>query len=276
VDLIDLHHLGNAHAIGSYRLRDVVIDCGPTSCLPRLLEGLGDAEPRALLLTHIHLDHAGAAGDLVAHWPELPVYVHSIGAPHLADPSRLVRSATRIYGDDMDRLWGPISPVPEENIRVLEGGETVHGLEVAYTPGHASHHVAFFDTDSGVAFAGDAAGVRIPPSDVIMPHAPPPDIDVEAWTDSLDRIKRWRPASLALPHYGTVEDPEAHLDVTRARIIEKAGLAKTMDSDAFVSGLEEELAQLDSEQLRTLYRQDSPPTHMYNGFRRYWEKRDGP
>src|SRR5437764_15189716 len=130
MELIDLRHLGRNCAIGSWLVRDVVIDCGPTSCLPTLLRGLGGDSPRALLLTHIHLDHAGAAGDLVREFPELLVYVHEVGASHLEDPSRLLRSATRLYGDEMDRLWGAVNPVPEANIRVLKGGESVEGFEV--------------------------------------------------------------------------------------------------------------------------------------------------
>ena len=234
MQLIDLHHLGHPKAIAVYRVRNVLVDCGPSSCLPRLLEAVDDDPPSALLLTHIHLDHAGAAGELVKRWPELTVYVHSVGAPHLEDPSRLVRSATRIYGDEMDRLWGPVTPVPKENIRVLEGGETVEGFAIAYTPGHASHHISFLDQDDGVAFVGDAAGVRIPPSGLIMPHAPPPDIDLEAWNRSLDLIEQWRPTSLALPHFGTLDDVNEHSDGMRTRLSQKAELARIADRGSFV------------------------------------------
>jgi glyoxylase-like metal-dependent hydrolase (beta-lactamase superfamily II) len=272
--LIDLHHLGHPKMIAVYRVRDVLIDCGPSSTLPRLLEALEDDPPEALLLTHVHLDHAGAAGELVNRWPELTVYVHSIGAPHLEDPSRLIRSATRIYAADMDRLWGHITAVPKDNIRVLDGGESVKGFAVAYTPGHASHHVSFLDQLDGVAFVGDAAGVRIPPSDLIMPHAPPPDIDLEAWNESLNLIEQWQPGSLALPHFGTVEDTKEHLDLMRTRLSGIAELARTMDADAFVHALQEELAALESEPLRTVYAQDSPPEHMFAGLRRYWDKRE--
>jgi glyoxylase-like metal-dependent hydrolase (beta-lactamase superfamily II) len=272
MELIDLHHLGKTHAIGSWWLRDVLIDCGPASCLPRLLEQLRDRTPRALMLTHIHLDHAGAAGEMVRRWPDLTVYVHSVGARHMIDPSRLVRSAERIYGDQMDSLWGPITPVPEKNLRVLDGGEKVYGLDVAYTPGHASHHVAFFDEESGCAFVGDAGGVRIVPSRLIMPHAPPPDIDLEAWSTSLEVIAGWRPASLALPHYGLVEDVEAHLEETRRRLVEKANLARGSTQEEFVARAHQELEAEPSDR-QDLYLIDSPPDHMYFGLRRYWDKR---
>src|ERR1700730_14339443 len=153
-------HLGRPRVIGCWQVGDVLIDPGPSSCLPNLLHALDGERPRALLLTHIHLDHAGATGSLVERWPELDVYVHELGAPHLADPSRLLKSAKRLYGDDMDRLWGEVLPVPKRNLRELRGGELLDGdFEVAYTPGHASHHVSFLR--SGTAYVGDVAGVRI-------------------------------------------------------------------------------------------------------------------
>ena len=272
MELIDLNYLGHSRAIGSWWIRDVLIDCGPTASMPHLVEQLADRRPRALMLTHIHLDHAGAAGELVRRWPELVVYVHAVGAPHLADPSRLLRSAERLYGDQMDRLWGAVTPVPEANIRVVEGGEKVEGLEVAYTPGHASHHVSFFDPDSGCAFVGDAAGVRIPPAELIMPHAPPPDVDLAAWTTSLDAIGRWGPASLALPHYGPVEDVDRHLDSMRSRLSEKAELARVSDQETFVEATCAELAEMEPAD-RDVYLIDAPPDHMYQGLRRYWDKR---
>src|SRR5437588_2892992 len=161
VRLIDVKHLGRERVIGCFELDGVLVDPGPTSCIDALLEGLGPRRPRALLLTHIHLDHAGASGSLVERWPELEVYVHERGALHLTDPSRLLESARRLYGEEMDRLWGEMLPVPEGNLRVLSGGERVldDAFEVAYTPGHAYHHVSYLN--EGTAYAGDTAGVRI-------------------------------------------------------------------------------------------------------------------
>ena len=185
--------------IGAWDLGGAVVDPGPERRIETLLEGLGE-EPRALLLTHIHLDHAGAAGALVERFPGLEVYVHARGAPHLADPSRLLASAERIYGDEMAELWGRVLPVPERNLRVVEGGETIavagRELDVAYTPGHASHHVVYFDRSDGTAFVGDVAGVRIPPSDFVRAPTPPPDIDVDAW-HRVDRPGRGAAAGAA-------------------------------------------------------------------------------
>ena len=131
-----------------------------------LIDRLGAVTPRALLLTHIHLDHAGATGVLCRRYPDLRVYVHELGAPHLVDPSKLLKSAGRLYGDDMWELWGEVAPVPEERITSLKGGETVEGFRVAYTPGHASHHVSYLHEETHDAYVGDVAGVRIPPYDL--------------------------------------------------------------------------------------------------------------
>ena len=166
---IDVMHLGRDRVICAHELDGLIVDPGPTSCLDTLLEALGEQEPRALgeqepralLLTHIHLDHAGAAGTLVRRWPDLEVWVHERGAPHMADPSKLLASAARLYGDEMDVLWGETLPVPRERLRVLGDSGEIGGLRYAYTPGHASHHVSFLHEGSGTAFTGDVAGVRI-------------------------------------------------------------------------------------------------------------------
>src|SRR5690349_16402976 len=146
--LIDVEHLGREHVIGCWEVDGALVDPGPESSLRTVLRKLGDERPRALLLTHIHLDHAAATGALVERWPDLEVYVHERGAPHLVDPSRLLASAGQLYGDRLEYLWGRILPVPEQNVHVLSGGETVLGMEVAYTPGHASHHVCYLHRDS--------------------------------------------------------------------------------------------------------------------------------
>jgi glyoxylase-like metal-dependent hydrolase (beta-lactamase superfamily II) len=172
----------------------------------------------------------------------------------------------------MERIWGPILPVPESNLRILDGGETVEGFEVAYTPGHASHHVAFLERSSGCAFVGDATGVRILPEDLIMPHAPPPDIDLDAWSETLDVLENWRADALALPHYGLVEDASGHLESMRARLREKAELARTVDEATFVISAQDEISAVD-ESVRESYIQTSPSAHMYRGLRRYWDKR---
>jgi len=193
---IDTEHLGNERVTCCWQVGDVLVDPGPESTLATLMDEIEDRAPRALLLTHIHLDHAGGTGALVRAFPDLPVYVHELGAPHLIDPSKLLPSAARLYGEEnMDRMWGEIVPVPERNIRLLRGGETVEGFRVAYAPGHASHHVVYLHEDSGWVFTGDVAGVRIHREWPVVPPTPPPDIDVEAWLQSIDAIEAWDPAA---------------------------------------------------------------------------------
>jgi glyoxylase-like metal-dependent hydrolase (beta-lactamase superfamily II) len=197
-----------------------VFDCGPASRVSSLEQGLADnglslQDVRHLLLSHIHLDHAGAAGVLVRKHPGLQVHVSEVGAPHLVDPSRLERSARRLYGDAFDELWGELAPVPEENVRIVQ--DEAIGLEVFPTTGHAWHHVSYLDPD-GTLYAGDAAGVRIHPDDYVSPPTPPPEFDLESWDRTLDEIERREPARLALIHFGVVDDPQPHLDELRARL----------------------------------------------------------
>ena len=212
-----------------------IVDPGPTSSLPVLerelaLAGASVADITALLITHIHLDHAGAAGTLLARNPRIKVYVHEKGAPHMVDPSKLLASATRLYGDAMDRLWGEVRPVPASALVALAGGERVPAgdrqWEVAYTPGHASHHVSYFSPDTGIAFVGDTAGVQTVPGGYVLPPTPPPDIDVPAWLRSLDRIEQWRPSSLFLTHFGPTEHVGAHLAELREHLHDTERLAR--------------------------------------------------
>jgi glyoxylase-like metal-dependent hydrolase (beta-lactamase superfamily II) len=230
IDPIDVRFQDIERVICCWRVGDVLVDPGPESAVQNLLAALGDVRPRALLLTHIHLDHAGAAGALVRRWPDLDVYVHERGAPHVIDPSKLLTSAGRLYGEEnMQALWGDVLPVPAQRVHALQGGETLPlagDFRVAYTPGHASHHVAYLHEDSGRAFVGDMAGVRIPPAHVTIAPTPPPDIDVEAWDRSLDLIAAWKPASLALTHFGGVDEVEEQLEAVRASLHEFAQLTK--------------------------------------------------
>lgn len=271
--LIDVRHLGRERVIGCWELDGVLIDPGPTSSIETLIEAVEGQEPRALLLTHIHLDHAGASGTLVRRWPELPVYVHERGARHLADPSKLLASAERLYGDDMQRLWGEVAPVPEANLKPLRGGEEVLGFRVAYTPGHASHHVSFLHPPTGRAFVGDTAAVRIPPSDFILPPTPPPDIDLELWEDSIDRILDWEPTSLGLTHFDAVDDPEAHLERVRGRLREQGQLARELSSEEFERWIEERAAERADPQTAQALLQAVPPEQQWAGLDRYWSGR---
>jgi glyoxylase-like metal-dependent hydrolase (beta-lactamase superfamily II) len=275
VRVIDLMHLGNARVIGCWEVGDVLVDPGPSSCLDTLLTALGDDQPRALLLTHIHLDHAGVTGTLVKRWPDLPVYVHERGAPHLVDPSRLYSSAQRLYGDDMERLWGEMLPVPEANLHVLQGGERLLDgrFEVAYTPGHASHHVSYLH--DGTAFVGDAAGVRITPDSITIPPTPPPDIDVELWHQSIASVRAWRPDRLAITHFDAYENVAEQLDELGARLDDWSRLAKRGDRGAFIAAVQAEIMRHGSPEQAAGYQQAAPVEQLYAGYERYWSKRAG-
>ncbi|HEY0392144.1 MAG TPA: MBL fold metallo-hydrolase [Solirubrobacterales bacterium] len=272
--VIDVKHLGREHVIGCWEVDGLLVDPGPQSSMDTLLEALGDEQPRALLLTHIHLDHAAATGALVRRWPELDVYVHERGARHLIDPSKLLASAERLYGDQMERLWGEIVPVPEGNVKPLAGGEDVLGMRVAYTPGHASHHVCYFHEESGTAFVGDVAAVRIPPSELIVPPTPPPDIDIETWLDSLAIVESWRPERLALTHFGAIENPIEHLETVRKRLREEADLAREFSEQDYERHHRAMVAENLSPRTAEELLQAVPPQYQWRGLNRYWNKRE--
>lgn len=270
---IDVRHLGRPRVICSWLVDDVLVDPGPTSSLPALLEGLDGTVPRAIALTHIHLDHAGATGSLVARWPGVEVWVHERGARHIHDPTRLLESATRLYGADMDRLWGEVVPVPEERITVLRGGERLGSLEVAYTPGHASHHVSYWHPGSGTVFAGDVAGVRIEPLAYVLAPTPPPEVDVEAWHDSVALIRAWKPERLAVTHFGAAADPKAHLDELERQLDRWAARARETDRESFARELRADVEASCGPEDAACYQQGAPYEHIYDGLERYWRKR---
>jgi glyoxylase-like metal-dependent hydrolase (beta-lactamase superfamily II) len=271
--LIDVRHLGRPRVIGCWVVDDLLIDPGPTSCLETLLAGLDGVVPRAVLLTHIHLDHAGASGSLVERWPELEVFVHERGAPHLINPSRLLESARRLYGENMNPWWGEMVPVPEANVRVLSGGERIldGAFEVAYTPGHASHHVSYLH--DGTAFVGDVGGVRIDRDSLTIPPTPPPDIDIEAWHESIDRVRAWRPSRVAITHFDVYEDVERQLDDVAARLDEWGDLAREESEEAFISSIQAVIAKHATPGLEPNYAQAAAPDQLYAGLTRYWRKR---
>jgi glyoxylase-like metal-dependent hydrolase (beta-lactamase superfamily II) len=271
---LDLHYLGTPRVIGAYLLDTddgpALFDCGPTSSLAGLREGIAEqgmsiAEVRHLLLSHIHLDHAGAAGVLVREHPQLQVHVSAIGAPHLVDPSRLERSARRLYGDAFDSLWGELAPVPESNIHIV--GEEVLGLECFPAPGHASHHVCYVSTD-GTLYAGDAAGVRLQPARYILPASPPPDIDVVAWHRTIDAIEARGAERLALVHFGLVEDPTDHLERLRRQLdLWTTRVREGASEDEFVVKARAELAA--DEDDPEPWERAAPLWQSYAGLRRY-------
>jgi glyoxylase-like metal-dependent hydrolase (beta-lactamase superfamily II) len=271
-DPLDLRHLGAPHVIASYLVETddgpALFDCGPTTCVDVLREklhsrGLALQDIRHLLLSHIHLDHAGAAGVLVREHPSLQVHVSAVGAPHLVDPSRLEASARRLYGDTFDDLWGELAPVPDENVRIV--GERVLGLECFPTPGHASHHVCYLAAD-GTLYAGDAAGVRIQPHSQVLPPTPPPEFDLDVWLGTIDELERRAPARLALIHFGVAEDVERHVDELRLRLKEWVALAGVT---------EEEFTETVGRDVDESYARAMPFWQSYAGLKRYWEKRAG-
>ena len=272
---LDLHHLGRERVIGVYLVETddgtALFDCGPATCVPALKDCLRERrlelhDLRHLLLSHIHLDHAGAAGVLVREHPDLRVHVSPVGAPHLADPSRLERSARRLYGDDFDRLWGELAPVPAENIE--ETRERVLGLECFPSPGHASHHVCYLH-DDGTLYAGDAAGVRIQPGRFVLPPTPPPEFDLEAWERTLDELERRSPRQLALIHFGVAGDVARHLGDLRTRLRAWTALVEGgADEEEFV---ERSLGELGED--APFYDHAMPLWQSYAGLHRYWEKR---
>ncbi|HET7568508.1 MAG TPA: MBL fold metallo-hydrolase [Gaiellaceae bacterium] len=277
-DPIDLQHLGRDRVIASYLLDTedgpALFDCGPATCVETLkaaldARGLALADVRHLLLSHIHLDHAGATGVLVREHPGLRVHVSAVGAPHLVDPSRLERSARRLYGDSFDSLWGELAPVPEENLEIV--GERVVGLDCFPTTGHASHHVCFLDPD-GTLYAGDAAGVRVQPAHTVLPPTPPPDIDVEAWERTLDEIERRAPERLALVHFGVADDVTHHLAEMRLNLLDWAeSVAGGATEEEFVAYALAELR--DAGEDVDAWEQAMPFWQSYAGLKRWADKR---
>lgn len=276
---IDLRHQATERVIGVYVVETddgpALFDCGPTTCIPALKVGLARnglrlTDIRHVLLSHIHLDHAGATGTLVREHPALQVHVSPIGAPHLVDPSRLERSARRLYGDAFDPLWGELAPVAEANVHMVS--DRVLGLECFPTPGHASHHVSYLGGD-GTLYAGDAAGVRILPGRHVLPVSPPPDFDLVTWERTLDEIERRQPERLALIHFGVATDIADHLALMREELhrwVERVRLGAT--EEEFVRAGRDDIAARVEED-RDVWEKAAPLWQSYLGLVRYWEKR---
>jgi len=274
---IDTLHQGRAHAVCCWQFGEVLIDPGPTASIENVLAELGNWQPQAILLTHIHLDHAASAGTLARRWPGVQVYVHELGARHMLDPSRLWDSASRLYGaENMLRLWGKFEPVPEGRLHVLHGGETLtigaDKFDVVYTPGHAKHHVSYFSGDT--AFVGDVGGVRVQPGLPAVPPTPPPDIDIELWHQSLALLRERAPRRMGLTHWGLVENVEEQLEQIDRRLDEWAAAARYQDGDTWVRQVEERLLAATSREDFESFHQAVSLDRCYLGLRRYWTKRD--
>ncbi len=233
IEIIDLDFMNTGRVIASFLLLGedggsaALVETGPTTCLDRLAAGLKEhgvsrEDVRQVFVTHIHLDHAGASGHLSGLLPNATFYVHEVGYPHLADPSKLVKSAARIYGERMEELWGEARPVPEDRLEILKDGEEMEaagGALVAHdTPGHAYHHLAYLEPDSRALFTGDVAGIRLPGQSYVRPPTPPPEIDVDAWMQSIDYMRQIGPASLWPTHFGSYEDVGRHLGELEQRL----------------------------------------------------------
>jgi glyoxylase-like metal-dependent hydrolase (beta-lactamase superfamily II) len=276
--VIDLGHQGPG-VVASYLLETedgpALFDCGPTTCIPALEAGLGAhdlelTDVRHLLLSHIHLDHAGAAGVLVRKHPGLQVHVSEVGAPHVVDPTRLEASARRLYGDAFDLLWGELAPIPSGNVHVV--GDRVAGLECFPTTGHAWHHVSYLAAD-GTLYAGDAVGVRLQGGAFVMPPCPPPEFDLESWEATIQEIERRAPARLALIHFGLFEDVQEHLAALRETLARWSQRVEDgMDEEAFIAAARFDVARVDPDLVDDLQRA-GPYWHHFRGIERYWRKK---
>ena len=298
VTIVDLHFRGRPEIIGVnvLELADgiALVDPGPEARMGALRAGLAEMghtldDVRAVLLTHIHLDHATAAGAIVREVPAATVYVHAVGAPHMADPARLLASAGRIYGDAMATLWGDFLPVPRASLRVVDEGDVValggRRLEVAYVPGHASHHVAYYEAATGTAWVGDVGGIRIG-SGPALPVTPPPDIDVEAWKTSMERVMAWAPERIVATHFGPYGEAREHFDALGEGLDAWAGWVRGSlggggerdDAERardFAAWVVEGLGGVVPGELVDLYATASGFPDSWWGLARYWRKRAG-
>lgn len=298
IGMVDLKFRGADNLIAAYVLDTsdglLLIETGPANAQEWLLAGVrhlgrDPADIRHIAVTHIHLDHAAAAGALMEQLPNAQLYVHEIGVRHMIDPSRLLNSAYRIYGNQMEALWGIMKPAPADRVTSLAGGDTLKvgdlSLDVVYTPGHASHHVSYSDPKRGIVFAGDVAGVRIPPSGVAYPPTPPPDIDVPLWHESAGKLRALNPQQLLLTHFGPVDDVIEHLDQLEARLDRWVGLVagfldEGLERDEMVDRLgdharKEMLAAGESTDAQASVSNVTPFGMAIDGMTRYLKKKAG-
>jgi glyoxylase-like metal-dependent hydrolase (beta-lactamase superfamily II) len=297
IDYVDVNFLGYPNIIATAVLHGpggvALIDPGPSTSLSHLQEalergGLRMRDVRQILLTHIHLDHCGAAGSIVKAHPHIEVFVHERGAPHLSDPTKLLSSASRLYGQDMERLWGAFLPVPSDRLHILRGGERIEvvgrTLEVAYTPGHASHHVSFFEPSSRIAFIGDTGGIRRGSGRYVMPASPPPDVDLELWSASEARILEWDPDTLFLTHFGPFHGARTHFQEMTDRLVAWSRVALRLVNDESLSEEERERRFVDETLLdlrravgvqeAEQYSRAASRAYSWQGLARYWRKKN--
>ncbi len=296
IDYVDLDFLNRPGIIATAILQGAagvaLVDPGPSTTIEHLrtalrAKGIAFGDVRQLLLTHIHLDHAGGTGTLLRENPAIDVLAHERGAPHLVDPSKLLASAGRLYGDDMERLWGDVLPVPAGRVTVLKGGERIvsggRELLVEYTPGHASHHVSYFDPSSRIAFVGDTAGIRRGAGKYVMPPTPPPDIDLEAWRASEDRILAWDPDTLFLTHFGPVHGARPHFQELTDRLTGWSAIVRRLLADAslseeerqsrFVNEVLLDIRRVVGDEEADQYNRAGRLDYSWQGLARYWRKR---
>lgn len=295
---LDLGFQDRAGVIAAYLVTGAeghtLVDTGPGSTLEALersvaATGAAFEEITQVALTHIHLDHAGAAGTLMRRLPGARLLVHERGARHMVDPSKLLASASRIYGNRMDRLWGAFEATPAERVTVLDDGVEVRAgrrtLRALHTPGHASHHIAFHDPERRTAFTGDVGGVRMQGASYVRPPTPPPDIDVEAWHASIDRLRALRLQAIDLAHFGRFAEPTPHFDGllrhldawtdwTRQRLAEGSPRGELAAGFEALSGTELRAA-VPSATLREAYEWASPSFMMVEGIVRYLTRASG-
>ena len=295
---VDTQMAGRTRLTSAYLLagdEPALVETGPTTSVEAVMAGLGSlglgsADLAHIVVTHIHLDHAGGVGTLARHFPAASIWVHERGAPHLADPTKLVHSAGRVYGEERLRtLFGPMEPVPSERIRPVAEGDKVplgtRGLDVLYTPGHASHHIALVDSLSGALFTGDALGIHLPDARVLRPATPPPDIDVELGVQSIERIRARAESVLLFSHFGPVTEVDELCSIASARLrkwaeIVREALDETDDLERVTELLERRTAsefkdgplpreEIDFERYEVL----SSMRMNAEGLVRYWKKR---
>jgi glyoxylase-like metal-dependent hydrolase (beta-lactamase superfamily II) len=266
--------MGIEQSVACHRYKEVLIDPGPAASIHHVIDALGDVVPTTCLLTHIHLDHAGGTGKLIEHYPEMQVYIHEVGLPHMIDPSRLLASAGRVYGDELVK-FGETLPVPAENIHAIAEGDVVEGFKALHTPGHSNHHMTFFHLETEMAIVGDLVGQTIHPFDILFMSSPPPEVDIEAWIASIDKLATHDPApsTLGLAHFGRVPDVIDQLDAAKQELRRIADLARDGSEEEFMDYQQAKLAKVPADIAEGIA--TALPLDMnYAGLVRYWDKKN--